>query len=166
MTVPSIGIAKPGAHHDDALARRWRSYRRTRNHKVFALGEESPFGWSAGRASVREAKEAAMRDCEKRGASCRIVSIDGWPEARTSTAQLKLTFADQVWYCENFPDGRQCSKFRGKGAKPALRVENIPAVANATGRADHESWHRIPVSQGESMNMSLGNRSCDGASTL
>ncbi|MYA95027.1 MAG: hypothetical protein F4X91_01270 [Nitrospinae bacterium] len=44
---------------------------------------------------------------------------------------MKVSFADSAWNGEQIPDGQQCSKFWGQGATPSLRVENIPAGANA-----------------------------------
>ena len=145
---PPSGLNKRGR-------RRWRRYLAARKHKAFARGPGKRFGWAAGRASIEEAKKASMRDCEKRGESCRVVSIDGETVARTPVAKpapapvvkpastpaakpapapvagLKVSFADSAWNGEKIPDGQQCSKFWGKGATPALRVENIPARVNA-----------------------------------
>ena len=135
--------------------KRWRRYLKARNHKAFARGPGKRFGWASGRASAGEAKKAAMRDCERRGDTCRLVSVDGGPVAPpqvakpapapvvkqvptpvakqtpTPVAPMKVSFADSAWNGEKIPDGQQCSKFWGEGATPALRVENIPAGANA-----------------------------------
>ena len=46
-------------------------------------------------------------------------------------ADLKISFADPAWNGKKIPDGQQCTKFRGKGATPALQIENIPAGTNA-----------------------------------
>ena len=46
-------------------------------------------------------------------------------------ADLQVTFGDPAWDGKKIPKGQQCTKFGGKGATPALRVENIPAGANA-----------------------------------
>lgn len=44
---------------------------------------------------------------------------------------LKLNFADPAWTGKSIPSGQICKKFGGNGATPALRVENIPAEADA-----------------------------------
>ena len=44
---------------------------------------------------------------------------------------LEVSFADPAWDGKKIPKGQQCTKFGGRGATPALRVENIPAGANA-----------------------------------
>ena len=58
-------------------SRRWRLYLGFTGHKAFALGEGRQFGWSALQDSPEDAVQAAMRDCEKRGGACRVVSING-----------------------------------------------------------------------------------------
>lgn len=58
-------------------SRRWRLYLGYTGHKAFALGEGRQFGWSALQDSPEDAMKAATRDCEKRGGSCRVVSING-----------------------------------------------------------------------------------------
>ena len=63
--------------------KRWRRYLAARKHKAFARGPGKQFGWSSGRSSVEKAKRAAIRKCEKKGDTCRIVSIDGGPVAQT-----------------------------------------------------------------------------------
>ena len=57
--------------------KRWQRYLAARGHKAFARSEGRRFGWAAKRGSVEEAKRAALRDCQKRGDTCRIVSVDG-----------------------------------------------------------------------------------------
>lgn len=51
--------------------------------------------------------------------------------ASAQAADLKVSFADSAWDGKKVPKGQQCTKFRGKGATPALKVEGIPADANA-----------------------------------
>ena len=46
-------------------------------------------------------------------------------------ADLQVSLADPAWDGKKIPKGQQCTKFGGKGATPALRVENIPVGANA-----------------------------------
>ena len=46
-------------------------------------------------------------------------------------AELTVDMADPAWNGFQIPAGQQCSKFGGKGATPPLRIENIPAGANA-----------------------------------
>ena len=57
--------------------RRWKLYLGFPGHKAFALGDERQFGWSALQDSPESAVASAMKDCEKRGGRCRIVSIAG-----------------------------------------------------------------------------------------
>ena len=45
--------------------------------------------------------------------------------------QLTVSFADGAWNGKTVPSGQQCTKFGGKGATPALVVDNVPAGANA-----------------------------------
>ena len=73
----AIARAPSPAELGERGGRGWRLYLGTTGHKAFALGEGLEFGWSALRATRAEAVAAAMRDCEKRGGACRIVSIDG-----------------------------------------------------------------------------------------
>lgn len=44
---------------------------------------------------------------------------------------LKLSFADPAWNGKQIPSGQQCQMFGGKGGTPAIKIENIPAGANA-----------------------------------
>ena len=67
---PPPGLGKRGR-------KRWERYLAAGDHKAFARGAGRRFGWAAKRGSVEEAKKAAMRDCEKKGDTCRIVSVDG-----------------------------------------------------------------------------------------
>ena len=46
-------------------------------------------------------------------------------------ADLKVSFVDSSWDGKKVPKDQHCTKFRGKGATPALNVEGIPAGANA-----------------------------------
>lgn len=48
-----------------------------------------------------------------------------------AAADLDASFADPAWDGKKIPKGQQCTKFGGGGGTPALRVENIPAEANA-----------------------------------
>ena len=50
---------------------------------------------------------------------------------QVQAADLKVSFADAAWDGEKVPKGQQCTKFRGKGETPSLKVENIPVGANA-----------------------------------
>ncbi len=135
--------------------KRWRRYLKAKKHKAFARGSGKRYGWSSGRSSVEKAKRAAMRKCEKKGDTCRIISVDGKPfapapvakqvpapaakpapapvarQAPAPVAGLKVSFADSAWNGDTIPDGQQCTKFYGEGGTPSLRVENIPAGANA-----------------------------------
>ncbi len=63
--------------------KRWRRYLKARNHKAFARGPGKRYGWSSGRSSVEKAKRAAIRRCEKKGDTCRLVSVDGGPVDQT-----------------------------------------------------------------------------------
>ncbi len=51
--------------------------------------------------------------------------------APAQAADLKVSFADPAWDGRKIPSGQHCSKFGGHGATPPLRVEGIPAEANA-----------------------------------
>ncbi len=51
--------------------------------------------------------------------------------APSRAADLVVTLTDPAWNGFQIPAGQQCSKFGGKGATPAMRIENIPAGANA-----------------------------------
>lgn len=44
---------------------------------------------------------------------------------------LKASFADAVWDGNKIPAGQQCARFGGKGATPAIKIEQIPEGANA-----------------------------------
>lgn len=57
--------------------RHWRRYLAEAPHKAVAVGEDGRSGGSWRRDSVEEAKQAAIRSCEKRSSGCRIVSVDG-----------------------------------------------------------------------------------------
>lgn len=57
--------------------RRWRLYLGLTGHKAFAHGGGRMFGWTALQDTVDDAKTAAMHDCEKRGAGCRLISVNG-----------------------------------------------------------------------------------------
>ena len=46
--------------------------------------------------------------------------------------QLDISFTDSRWDGEKVPDGQQCRKFGGeRSATPEIKVESIPAAANA-----------------------------------
>ena len=51
--------------------------------------------------------------------------------APSRAAELVVTLTDPAWNGFQIPAGQQCSKFGGKGAMPALRIENIPDGTNA-----------------------------------
>ncbi len=44
---------------------------------------------------------------------------------------LKVSFADNSWDGQKIPKGQHCRKFGGNGSTPPLKIENIPAKANA-----------------------------------
>ncbi|MDD4912123.1 MAG: hypothetical protein PHP57_07490 [Sideroxydans sp.] len=44
---------------------------------------------------------------------------------------FKASFTDAAWDGNKIPAGQQCARFGGKGATPSLKVEQIPAGANA-----------------------------------
>ena len=73
------GVAKPPPPSGlgERGGRRWSLYLGYPGHKAFAHGSGRQFGWSALQDTVEEAVQAAMKDCEKRGGSCRVVSVDG-----------------------------------------------------------------------------------------
>lgn len=55
----------------------WYRYLAGAPHKAFAVGEGGRTGGSSRHDTVEEAKEAAIRSCERRSSGCRIVSVDG-----------------------------------------------------------------------------------------
>lgn len=53
-------------------------------------------------------------------------------KADSTTAPLKVSFAGALWDGKKVPDGQQCQRFGGTNpATPRLKVEGIPAEANA-----------------------------------
>ena len=72
-----------------------------------------------------------MAACPRPWALVYSVLLTGFVISGANAAELSVTFADPAWDGKNIPDGQQCTLFEGKGATPALRVENIPAGANA-----------------------------------
>ena len=72
-------VAKPSA--PQGLGRRcrriWPAYLGRAGHKAFAQGEDEQrrCGWAALRDSVNEARNDAIRFCERGGGSCRIVAV-------------------------------------------------------------------------------------------
>lgn len=67
----------PSAGMRGRMLRFWRPYLAAAPHKAVALGEDGRGGGSRRHDSVEEAREAAIRNCEKRSSGCRIVSVDG-----------------------------------------------------------------------------------------
>ena len=59
------------------------------------------------------------------------VTGGGYKPVSDNLPQLKVSFADPAWTGKAIPQGQHCQLFGGKGATPALKVENIPAGANA-----------------------------------
>ena len=59
-----------------------------------------------------------------------VTSGDYKPVAEKLPA-LKVSFADPAWTGQAIPQGQHCQLLGGKGATPALKIENIPAGANA-----------------------------------
>ncbi len=59
------------------------------------------------------------------------VSGGGYKPVADTLPELQVAFADPVWTGGALPAGQQCQIFGGKGATPALRVDNIPPGANA-----------------------------------
>lgn len=59
------------------------------------------------------------------------VSSGGYKPVSENLPALKVSFADPAWKGQTIPAGQHCRLFGGKGATPALKVENIPAGANA-----------------------------------
>lgn len=59
------------------------------------------------------------------------VTGGGYKPVAENLPQLKVSFADPAWTGKAIPPGQHCQLFGGKGATPALKVENIPAGVNA-----------------------------------
>lgn len=59
------------------------------------------------------------------------VSGGGYKPVAENLPGLSVSFADPAWNGKQIPNGQQCQMFGGKGATPALQVDNIPAGANA-----------------------------------
>ncbi len=59
------------------------------------------------------------------------VTGGGYKPASDNLPSLKVSFADRAWTGKAIPKGEQCKLFGGKGATPALKINNIPAGANA-----------------------------------
>jgi hypothetical protein len=55
----------------------------------------------------------------------------GYKPVADKLPELKVSFADPAWTGNVIPAGQQCQVCGGKGATPVLKVENIPAGANA-----------------------------------
>ncbi|MGR8922010.1 MAG: hypothetical protein ACU85V_20530 [Gammaproteobacteria bacterium] len=51
--------------------------------------------------------------------------------APSLASALEVRFADAAWDGVTVPPGSQCGRFDGTGGSPALRVDGIPAGANA-----------------------------------
>lgn len=56
---------------------RWYRYLASGSHKAFAIAPNGRFGWATLRNSPESAKEDALRFCQSKGDTCRIVSVDG-----------------------------------------------------------------------------------------
>lgn len=59
------------------------------------------------------------------------VTGGGYKPVSEKLPSLKVSFADPTWTGKAIPKGQQCRLFGGKGATPALKIEHIPAGANA-----------------------------------
>ena len=63
------------------LGQRWRGhwsrYLGSTGHKAFAMAKSGRFAWYSWRDTADEAKRDAIRRCEKEGAKCRVISING-----------------------------------------------------------------------------------------
>ena len=57
--------------------RSWRRYLSRANHKAFALGPGRRYGSSSRQFTLDTAKEEALKRCQRKGDTCRIVSVDG-----------------------------------------------------------------------------------------
>lgn len=67
--------------------------------------------------------------------------------ASDSIPTLKVSFADSAWTGNTIPSGEQCQMFGGKGSTPALKIENIPAGANAI-IVEYNDLSYAPLSSG------------------
>lgn len=61
--------------------------------------------------------------------------------------ELRVTLTDAAWNGQAVPTGQQCRRFQGQGNTPALRVENIPAGANAILLAFNDETYQ-PMNNG------------------
>lgn len=59
------------------------------------------------------------------------VTGGGYKPVAENLPSLKVSFADPAWTGKAIPSGQHCQLLGGKGATPALKIENIPAGANA-----------------------------------
>ncbi len=74
----AVVILRPPAKLDRHRHRWWLNYLSRANHKAFALSNNGRRARVASsRDSPESAKEDALRSCESKGDSCRIVSVDG-----------------------------------------------------------------------------------------
>lgn len=55
----------------------------------------------------------------------------GYKPVSDKLPTLSVAFADPQWTGKAIPSGQQCRLFGGKGDTPALKIDNIPAGANA-----------------------------------
>lgn len=55
----------------------------------------------------------------------------GYKPVSDRLAQLSVSFAGGGWTGQALPPGQHCSRWGGQGATPPLRIEGIPAGANA-----------------------------------
>jgi len=69
---------------------------------------------------------------------------------QTAFAQnFSATLADPSWDGKKLPAGQHCSKFGGKGATPPLRIDGIPAGANAiVVEFNDRSYHELSTDGG------------------
>lgn len=59
------------------------------------------------------------------------VSNGGYKPASDKLPGLTVSFVNPEWNGKTIPSGQQCRMFGGKGGTPALKVDDIPAGANA-----------------------------------
>ena len=55
----------------------WRRYLGHSGHKAFVMAKSGRFAWRVWQDTADEAIRGAMKSCEKDGAKCRVISIDG-----------------------------------------------------------------------------------------
>lgn len=67
----------PPAGLRDAGRLSWSDYLGSAGHKAFAMATNGRLAWTANRATIAAATADALKTCERKGDSCRVVSIDG-----------------------------------------------------------------------------------------